>query len=197
MATYRAIAAVGKTLVNALKDASVGTEFGGLRFELFQAGDFKGTNPIQDGISLYLYRVSVNTSRRNLPPGVGPDGQRFRPPIPVDLFYMLTPWGKDVEKQHRLLGWAVREMQNIPVLPAALLNHYVPEGDTFRPSETVEVILETVSLQDVTNILERLDINQMLSVCYVARTVLLESAVPLDGGAPVQTRAFDYEKVTG
>lgn len=197
MATYRGIAAVGKTITGALKDASVGTEFAGLRFELFQAGDFKGTNPIQDGISLYLYRVAVNTSRRNMPPGVGPDGQRYRPPIPVDLYYMLTPWGKYVENQHRLLGWVVREMQNIPVLPASLLNHYVAEADTFRPSETVEVILDAVSLQDMTNLLERLDLQQHVSVCYVARTVLLESTVPIEEGAPVQTRAFDYEKVTG
>jgi hypothetical protein len=197
LATYRAIAAVGKTLVNALKDASVGTEFAGLRFELFQAGDFKGGNPMQEGITLYLYRLAVNGSRRSMPPSVGPDGQRFRSPIPVDLYYMLTPWARDVEKQHRLLGWAVREMQNMPVLLASLLNNYVPESNTFRAVETIEVILETVSLQDMTNILERLDINQQLSVCYVARTVLLESTLPLDEGPPVQTRAYDYGKVTG
>ena len=195
MATYRGIGAVGQTILGLLKDASTDTEFAGQRFELFQAGDFSGPNAIQEGISLYLFRVAVNTSRRNMPPGVGPDGQRYKPPIPVDLFYLLTPWAKNAVKQHRLLGWAIREMQNVPVLPASLLNFYAPERDTFRPSETVELVFDILTPQDMENILNPVKMSQPLSVCYVARTVLLESTVPYGEGAPVQTRVFEYGEV--
>ncbi len=108
---------------------------------------------------------------------------------------MLTPWAKSAAKQHRLLGWAMRELHNVPVLPASVLNHYVPEDDTFRPEETVELICDSVSVQDMLNILDPVDLNQQLSAVYVARMVALESTVPLDEGRPVQTRAFDYGEV--
>lgn len=196
MATYRGIGAVGQTIVGLLKDASADTEFNGFRFEVFQSTDFSGPNPIQEGVSLYLFRVAVNTSRRNMPPGVGPDGQRYRPPIPVDLYFLLTPWAKSAAKQHRLLGWAIREMHNVTVLPAALLNYYAPERDTFRATDTVEVIFETMTPQELQNILDPVKMTQPLSVCYVARTVMLESTLPQDEAAPVQTRVFNYGEVT-
>lgn len=180
-----------------LKEASADTEFAGQRFELFQPSDFSGPNPIQEGISLYLFRVAVNTARRNLPPSVGPDGQRYRPPIPVDLYYLMTPWAKSAVKLQRLLGWAIRELHNVPVLPAALLNYYAPERDTFRPSETVELIFETLTPQELENILNPVKMTQPLSVCYVVRTVLLESTIPHAEAPPVQTRVFDYGEVAG
>jgi hypothetical protein len=192
LATYRAIAAVGQTLAGLLKDASAGTEFDGFKFELYQPADFKTGTAITEGVTIYLYRVSINGARRNLPPTVGPDGRRYRPALPVDLAYLVTPWAKSAAMQHRLLGWAMRELHNVPVISSPVLNHYVPEDDTFRPGETVELICDPVGVADMNNILERLDINQQLSVVYVARMVLLESEVPIGSGAPVQTRVFDY-----
>lgn len=196
MATYRGIGAVGQAIVGLLKEASTDTEFAAQRFEVFQSADFSGPNPMQEGVSLYLFRVAVNTSRRNMPPGIGPDGQRFKPPVPVDLYYLLTPWAKSAVKQHRLLGWAIRQLQDVPVLPASVLNYYAPERDTFRPSETVELVFETMTPQELENIVNPTKMTQPLSVCYVARTVMLESTVPHAEGAPVQTRVFDYGEVT-
>lgn len=194
LATYHAIAATGQAIVGLLKDASANTEFADSRFELYQAGDFQSDSPLADGISVYLYRVAVNTSRRNLPPSTGPDGKRYRSPFPLDLFYLITPWGKTAAKQQRLLGWTIRQLQDTPVLPAGLLNHYGPEADTFRSNETVELICEPVTLQDMVNILDPVKAIQQLSVVYVARMVVIESLVELIEAAPVQTRVFDYGK---
>jgi hypothetical protein len=193
LATYHAIATLGQALAGMLKTASAGTEFDGFKFELYQAGDFKST-PVTEGVTLYLYRVAINTARRNLPPSVGPDGRRYRPAVPVDLYYLLTPWAKSAAKQHRLLGWAMRALQDTTVLPASLLNHYAPETEAFRAPETVELICEPVSVQDMMNILDPVDLNQQLSVTYVARMISIESTVPVEEGAPVQTRVFDYAK---
>lgn len=194
MATYHAIAATGQAIVGLLKDASVNTEFADSRFELYQASDFQSDSPLADGISVYLYRVAVSTSRRNLPPSIGVDGRRYRSPLPLDLYYLLTPWGKTAAKQQRLLGWAIRQLQDAPVLPAGLLNHYGPEADTFRTTETVELICETVSLQDMVNILDPVKSIEQLSMVYVARMVIIESMVELIEADPVQTRVFDYVK---
>lgn len=195
MATYQAISAVGLALVGMLKDASAGTEFAGQSFELYQSGDFRTAPQSLEGLTFYLYRVAVNSSVRNLPPTTAPDGRRFRPPVPLDLYYLLTPWGRSAAMQHRVLGWAMRELQNLPILPAALLNHYTPEGDTFRPAEAVQLICESLSAQEMMNVLDPIDLKQQLSVSYVARTILLESTLPLTEAGPVQTRAFDYGEV--
>jgi hypothetical protein len=194
LATYHAIAATGQAIVGLLKDASANTEFADSRFELYQTGDFQSDAPLVDGISAYLYRVAVNTARRNLPPSVGADGRRYRSPFPLDLFYLVTPWAKTAARQQRLLGWAMRQLQDMPILPAAMLNHYGPEADTFRATETVELTCEPVSLQDMVNILDAIKPTEQLSVVYVARMVVIESTVELIEAGPVQTRVFDYGK---
>lgn len=196
MATFPAIAATGLAVVGLLKDASAGTEFSDLRFELYQAADFHSGTPMTEGISVYGYRVTINTARRNMPPTTGPDGRRYRAPLPLDLHFLLSPWAKNAVRQLRILGWAMRELQNVPILPAGLLNHYGPEHDTFRPGEAVELICEPLTLQDMSHILEPIKYAQPLSVPYVARMVLVESAVPIEEGELVQTREFDYAKVT-
>ena len=192
MALYPAIAATGLAVVGLLKDAAASTEFADLRIDLLQAGDFQAGPPMPEGISLYAYRVALNSSRRNLPPSVGPDGRRYRAPLPLDLHFLLSPWAKTAVRQLRIIGWAMRELQNVPILPAGLLNHYGPEHDTFRPSEAVELFCESPTLQDMSYILEPVKSAQPLSVTYVARMVLIESAVPIDVGEPVQTREFAY-----
>lgn len=190
MATYRAIAAISQAVLGMLEEACPRDEFAGAGFRLVQSSDFQiDTPPLNEGISLFLYRVTVNGSLRNLPPRLAPDGRRYRPALPLDLHYLITAWGRSVEKQQRLLGWAMRTLEDTSILPSGLLNHYGPEAETFRASETVELILESLSLQDVNNIWDGL--RPFLSVPYVARMVALESDVPLVEARPAQTRAFE------
>jgi hypothetical protein len=192
MATYEAIAAAGQTIIGLLGDACPKPEFEGARFSLYQIKDF--LSPMEEGLSLFLYRVAVNGSRRNLPPTTGADGRRYRPPIPLDLHYMLTAWGKTAEKQHLLLGWAIRMLQDVPVLHASLLNDYAADAETFRTGETIEVILDPLNLQDMSNLATLTKLNPPLSVTYVIRMVSVESRVALEEAEPVQTREFILEK---
>ena len=192
MATYHAIAATSQAILGLLERACPKPEFEGAVFELYQAKDYQ--NPMEEGVSLYLYRVATG-SRRNLPSRVGPQGQQYRPPLPIDLYYMLTVWAKTAIKQQRLMGFCIRELEDTPLLPASLLNHFGPERDIFRPDEAVELIFEPLSLQDLSNVWEPLKPNIQPSTTYVARMVSIESSVELPGGRPVQTREFDFPKV--
>jgi hypothetical protein len=193
VASYQAIAATGQAILGLLADSSPKPEFAGANFELYQAINFH--DPMEEGISLYLYRIAVNGSRRNLPPSVGPDGIRYRPPIPLDLYYMLTAWAKTAARQQRLLGWALRVLEDVPVLPSGLLNHYGPEPEIFTPHETVELIFEPLALQDMSNMWHATKVNPQLSVTYVARMIRIDSTLKLTEGAHVQTRALDFGKV--
>lgn len=192
MATYQAIAAAGQAIIGMLADACPKPEFEGTSFKVYQIKDFLA--PMEEGLSLFLYRLGVNGSRRNLPPSTGADGRRYRPPIPLDLAFLLTAWGKTAEKQQLLLGWAIRMLQDVPVLHASLLNDYAVEADTFRPGETIEIVLDPLNLQDMSNLATLTKLNPPLSVTYIVRMVSIESKVPLVEGEPVQTREFDLGK---
>lgn len=191
MAKSQAISATGQAILGLLADAVPKPEFATARFELYQVTDFSPA--LEEGISLYLYRVAASTARRNLPPSVAPDGKRFRPPILLDLHYMLSAWAKTAVKQQRLLGWAIRTLADTPVLPAGLLNHYGPESDVFRPSETVELILDQLTLQDLNNLWSATKISPPLSVNYVARMIAIESTLEMVDAPVVQTRDLNAE----
>jgi hypothetical protein len=190
LATHNAIAAVGQSILGLLRDACPRPEFDTARFELYQSANFG--KPMDEGVSLYLFRVAVNAVRRNLPPRVDAQGRRHRAPLPLDLFYMLTPWAKTAERQHRLLGWAMRTLEETPTLPAGMLNHFaVPEHDAFYPDETVTVVQEQLSVQDMFNLWDFAKHNIQVSVAYAVRLVPLDSMIRDDDAALVQTRTFE------
>ena len=188
MATYRAIAGVSEAIRRRLETACPRDEFADARFELYQASDFQ--KPMSEGVCIYLYRIAVSTARRTLPPYTAPDGQRYRAPLPVDLFYALGVWGRSVVQQQRLLGWCMRTLEDLPILPSGLLNEHLPEPDTFRRSETVEIICEPIALADLGTIWDLIKPHVPLFITYVARMIPIDSAVPIVDAARVQTREF-------
>lgn len=190
MATFRAVAAVSRAVLRLIEDSCPRAEFPDAQFVLQQAADIARA-PIGEGVSLYLYRVGVNTTRRNLPPRVEPDGRQFRPPIPLDLYYALCVWGRSVEMQQRLLGFCIRALEDTPTLPAGVLNQPGPEPETFRGHETVQLVCESLSLQDLQLLWDGLKPNVPLIVAYVARMVPIDSEISIIEGPPVQTRVFE------
>ena len=193
MGTFQAIAATGQAMLGLLSDAVPRDQFPNAQFELYQMSNFQ--QPMEEGVSLFLYRIAANTSRRNLPPTTGPDGRRFRPPIPVDLYYILTAWAPTAVRQQRLLGWTIRMFEDVPVLPTGLLNNYGPEPEIFKQGETVEIILDSLTLQDLNNFWGVSKSSLQLSVGYVARMLHIQSSMPLTEYADVQTREFGVGKV--
>jgi hypothetical protein len=191
LATYHAITATSQAILGLLESACPKPEFEGARFELYQAKDFQ--SPMDEGVSLFLYRLA-SSSRRNLPSRPGPNGEKLRPPLSLDLYYMLTAWGKKADKQQRLLGWCIRELGDFPILPANLLNHYGPEQHTFHSNEMVELVFEPLSLQDISNLWEPLKPNLQASAMYVARMVSIDSTLEIPASGEVQIRTFDYAK---
>ena len=189
MATYRAIAAAGTALAGLIRDHYPRDEFGtGLDVLLYQTRHF--ASPMQNGFSVYLFRVAVNTTARNRSPRRAADG-RYKPSLPMDLSFMITPWAQDVEQQLRMLGWVMRLFEDVGVLGAGHLNHYMPETDTFAPHESLEVVCDPLALSDYLTLWDRLRPRLPASATYTLRMVMIDSDVLLGEGAPVQTRRFD------
>lgn len=193
MATYPAIGATSQAILGLLQSAAVGTEFDGVTF-----AQYKSTNlaaPMTEGVSLYLYRLTVSANR-NLPPQIGPDGRRYRPPLPLDLHFLVTAWATDAIRQQRLLGFAIRTLEDTPVLPSGVLNQHSPEPQVFRPEETVELVYENLTVQDIGYIWDVAQSQEQPSATYVARMVEIESPIAMDDGMSlVQTRDLGFAKV--
>ena len=194
MATYTALAATSEAIRRYLKEAPH-PEFAGLDVDVFQASDFGKAVPVGGRVSIFLYRVAVNQSRRNLPPKMNEAGTvLMRPAIPLDLFYAVSAWALHAELQQRILGWAIRTLEDAPVFPAAVLNR-LQDTPVFRKSETVELVCDPWPLQDLGVLWELIKPNVPLSIGYVARMLALESEPPQLPGALVQTRDFDMQEL--
>jgi Pvc16 N-terminal domain len=193
MASTQAIAVTALALRGLLANACPKDQFPGAEFRVVQTKDLQTPQQLNTGVSIYLHRITFNTTRRNLPPRQALDGKRYRPPTPVDLHYLITAWGRTAEEQQGLLGWAIRTLEDTPVLPAGFLNRFAGErGEVFRTDETIELVGDVLSIQDMFNIWEIAKHNHQASISYIVRMVYLDSENELTDAGPVQTRSFDY-----
>jgi hypothetical protein len=140
------------------------------------------------GFSLMLYRVGINANLRNLPPRRDENGRRVRPSLPLDLHYLLTPWAIKADTQQQMLGWAMRFLEDRPVLPAGIVNSYV--AGAFRDEEAIEFVCDPLPVTDFFNLWEKLKPGMQTSVTYVARMVLLDSLLEMGDYREVQTRVL-------
>ena len=115
--------------------------------------------------------------------------------MPVDLRYLLTSWARDAARQQRLLGWAIRTIEDTAVLPSGVLNQHGPEPDIFRAGETVDLVMESLATQDLAAIWDVGKPNIQPSVAYLARMVVLESRIEIAEYERVQTREFRAGKL--
>ena len=163
-----------------------------LQFEVYGTGDFN--NHMSQGVSLFLYRVHVNATQRS-PLVKDPVGNIRRQMLPLDLHLFLTVWAPKASLQHAILGWAMRVLEDTPILSSALLNGV--RADTFRGDETVELTAGQLSNEELMRIWDDLGAEYQLSVPYVARVVRIESLRELSEGQPVSRRQFEYGALKG
>src|ERR1051326_2618366 len=85
MATYRAVEATCEAVMRLLQQSWRRDLFESrdLLFQVYQTQDF--ATPMSTGLSLFLYRVTVNTIQRTPLPRPGPKGRQRRPQLPLDL----------------------------------------------------------------------------------------------------------------
>jgi hypothetical protein len=159
-----------------------------LQFEVYRTKDF--STPMKTGVSLFLYRVSVNNVQRTPPAKPAPGGRQRRPQLPLDLHFLLTPWAEDASLEQVILGWMMRTIEDTPILPAGLLNTLT--AGVFDADETVEIVVGQLSNEEMFRIWDVLPINYQISVPYTARIVRIDSELDLREGGPVLTRELDF-----
>ncbi len=114
--------------------------------------------------------------------------------MPIDFYFLVTAWGRDAREQAALLVWAMRQLEDLNTIPAAVLNHnYGTPTPPFHEDEVVQVAFEPLSLQEHVNIWEIAKANMQTSATYVARAVPIDATETESQLGSVQTREFDVK----
>jgi uncharacterized protein DUF4255 len=196
MASTVAIASTCEAVVRLLRANFDPDEFNheALDFQVYVADNF--VQPMDQGVSLLLYRIYHNPSMGASLSPPRRHGERTGPRLPVDLHFLLTAWAKTASRQHEIAGWMMRVMEDNSTVPASLLEAYQP--GVFHPDEAVELALGDLSTEDLFRIWEVM-INHVyqLSVPYVARVLQLESKFTPKVGPPVVIRETPFEIMSG
>jgi hypothetical protein len=198
MATWRAIAATANAITRLIDERyprgdPANGGFGTLSNRVVQSRDVEA-GLTGDGFAVLLWRVAINSQRRNHPPRVDVFGRRFKPSLPVDLSFLIIPFRTitspgSAEPLLDMLGWAMRGLEDAGPLTASYLNEYAP--DIFTVAEDVDLVCDPLSHADQLTLWDRMR-RHPLSVNYTLRMVLLDSDQVMTDAAPVVERNFDF-----
>ena len=171
-----AIAAAGKSIERVLTSAfaapPVPVPGKTTRAFLVRSEDFdKGSTSTiiaRPALSVFLYRVDFNKTMRAAWSGVtANDG---RPHLPLDLHFLLTPWGDNAEAEGAILGRAMQCLDSSPILGGPLLH----QAGEWAPNEAIHLLMDEISTEAVMRTFDSLDADYRISVPYIARVIRMD-----------------------
>jgi hypothetical protein len=198
MSSFAAIAGVSSTLRNLLRD----------RMEqpvdvTIAPPDVIVNNVSGRRVNLYLYQVSENGSLKNQEiPGRGHPADYGRPPLSLNLYYLMTTFGAsdegadaDLEAQ-QILGDGMRVFHEYPIVTDRLragdnpANPPLLDPSLLGEFEKIKITLEPEPLDQVAKIWSALpQANFRRSVAYQVSVVQIESRRASGSALPVRVRA--------
>jgi len=123
-------------------------------------------DPLKPNITIFLYRIAVNAQMRNDPKRVLPNGSIVRQPLPVELSFLITAWAKDTRDELKIIGRILQVLYEKSELGTADL-----VGASWEKDDTVQLVLDSLPLEDHYRIWDATKVAYRLSLTYVARVV--------------------------
>ena len=166
MSDFRAISGVSKSLATFL-NAQTGVAVDNTHAPSDAISDSTSL------IHLYLYRVEYNPFFFNNPDVVTSSTVLQRPPVGINLYYLITPYGSTQLDIQLTLGEVIRVFNDTPVLPPA----------SYDPSltnviEDIKIIPKIISLDQMTELARVFgQRHYRLSTTYEVSVVLIDSTV--------------------
>ena len=200
MSDHLAIAGVSRTLRTLLRDrmrSAVPVTLAPPDVTIASANDRR--------VNLYLFKVSENAHLKNQEiPGHGHPGQYGRPPLSLNLYYLLTTHvgseaSEDADLQcQAMLGDAMRVLHDYPLIGENLAITRPAVGTPGDPIldesllnefERIKIALEPANLEEVSKIWTALPAaNFRRSAVYEVSVVQIESRLARRVAQPVRTR---------
>lgn len=192
MSDYTVISAVGQTLRVLLTSnitQSTDAQIKNIPIELLSPREMQDKNDSL-GVSVWLYRVTRMGEMLNEPPVRVSATQIARTPLPLLLYYLVTPVASDPMTRHALLGKVLQVMYDHSILRGADL-----QGTLQGTDEQLRVVLEALSLEDLSLVWDALSEPYQLSVSYVVQAVNIDSSMAPVQMPSVMQREADYTRI--
>ena len=148
---------------------------------------FKTFAPRQATVTVFLYHVGISGELRNAARRPLLNGTNQRPPLPLELRFLVTPWTSDTGDAYRIVGAIAQLFYDHAILDFHEL--LGAKDAVWSPDDTVEVLMESLPVSEHYDIWEPTGIPYRLSLAYVARIVGIDSALA-SGAAPVAVADF-------
>lgn len=192
MATATAIQDFSATLVHLLRVGLTPAPVADPnRITLATPDDFASfADPAQPAVTVFLYRIAVDGTMRNLPRRLLSDGSSTRPLLPVDMGFLITAWARQTGDEHLLMGRIMQVLYDRAEIGAADL-----QGTAWEAGDSVQLMLDSLPLEDHMRLWDSVDMPYRLSLTYLARVVGIEPGERLTQ-APVVDASFRFGRVT-
>ncbi len=146
-------------------------------------------------VNLFLYQVALNAAWRNMEiPYRARSGESAQPPLPLNLYYLLTVYlgdNDDDTVSHTLLGSAMSILHDHPLLGRDEIQAALPNNDLYAQIERIRLSLQPLSSDDIFKLWSSYQTQYRLSVAYEATVVLIESTIASSTPLPVLTIGKD------
>lgn len=118
-------------------------------------------------VSLWIYLIAENEFVKNAPtPRISETSEQF-PPLGLDLYYLLTPFGTSADADLLILGRAVQALHDSGRI--TLVN------TAAQVAEDLNITLYRRTLDELSRVWEALQEPYRLSVCYQVRISRMDS----------------------
>ena len=162
-------------------------------------------------INLFLYHVAPNPGWRNVGLASRDDqGERLtNPPLALDLYYLLSTYGKNDFDGEILLGYAMQMLHETPVLPRNAIRTALGNGppnngqpvtsgllpvgpltaaDLADQVEQIKIVPQALNTEEISKLWMAMQGRYRPTAAYQASVVLIESSKPTRETRPVMQR---------
>lgn len=176
MSDYTAIADVGETLIELLRDNMQDLIPRSHSIVLASPGEIEINDDVR--LSLFLYQVLENVHLKNQEMQIkGPSKLTF-PPIALDLYYMLTSYPSGIQdltertrEEHSILGKAIEVINNNARLTGSIL-----KGSLAMNGCDLHITLTPLSLDDMTKMWTTFPGKSFRSsICFLVTPVMIDT----------------------
>lgn len=144
-------------------------------------------------LNLFLYQTAINAAWRNMdmPRTVRP-GETGAPPLPLNLYYLITAYGTDDEdntlESHRVLGSAMSVLHDHAILDRTEIRASLVGNDLADQIESLRITPWAMNLEDMSKLWTIFQTEYRISAAYEVTVALIDSRVPVRSPVPVLKR---------
>jgi hypothetical protein len=159
----------------------------------------------QPTLNLFMYYASLNGAYRNadLPSRDDQNRRLTNPPLPLDLHYLVSAYGKNEFDSEILLAWAMQWFHENPVIARSTIQNSLAAMLGGSPSSEVQAIAattlasqfellkitpEALSNEEISKLWMAFSTHYRPTASYQVSVVLIQETQPVKSNLPVQFR---------